>query len=191
MKNWILLFTVFSLSLLSSCSSDPCESVTCANGGVCMDGTCDCPDGWTGADCSQFDFTYTGTFVSKYLSITDCNDASGNRDRSRTSDENNYFCADQSDGSTYCIRLKLEVNSDNTYKFILVERTIRGALTLSSPDILEGQYNIGNTEIELCDDSGSCFSLRVNQERSGYLLTLPTSTTAQDGCKLTYELIRE
>ncbi len=39
----ILLFT-------SSCT-DPCESVNCANGGVCNEGTCACPDGFTGEFC--------------------------------------------------------------------------------------------------------------------------------------------
>jgi uncharacterized protein (TIGR02145 family) len=37
---------------LSGCS-DPCENVVCVNGGICVDGNCECPEGWQGADCSQ------------------------------------------------------------------------------------------------------------------------------------------
>ena len=48
MQKIINLLTVASLiltfSLLFSCSSeDACDMVNCLNGGVCNDGTCDCP----------------------------------------------------------------------------------------------------------------------------------------------------
>lgn len=49
MKNFVILsFLIFNLS---SCS-DPCDNVVCNNGGVCIDGTCDCELGFEGADCS-------------------------------------------------------------------------------------------------------------------------------------------
>ena len=31
--------------------TDPCEGKTCLNGGICNDGTCACPTGFTGTDC--------------------------------------------------------------------------------------------------------------------------------------------
>lgn len=48
------------LLLLASCEKntppespkDPCENVTCLNGGACVDGSCNCPTAWTGPDCS-------------------------------------------------------------------------------------------------------------------------------------------
>lgn len=39
----------------SSCKKDPCEDVNCLNGGVCDDGTCICPDGYSGPRCESFD----------------------------------------------------------------------------------------------------------------------------------------
>ena len=32
--------------------SDSCDDVACFNGGICVDGDCVCPEGWTGSDCS-------------------------------------------------------------------------------------------------------------------------------------------
>lgn len=55
-----LIFTVISTFflgiLLFSCKKEMddnslCGNVECLNGGVCTDGTCDCPEGFTGEDC--------------------------------------------------------------------------------------------------------------------------------------------
>lgn len=35
------------------CEKDPCEMVVCENDGHCANGECVCPEGFTGADCSQ------------------------------------------------------------------------------------------------------------------------------------------
>lgn len=54
MKN---LFThviaVFAVMQLTSCNE--CKDVTCLNGGVCEDGTCECPAGFSGSSCEVED----------------------------------------------------------------------------------------------------------------------------------------
>lgn len=45
---YILLF-----ALLLSCSSDPCEEISCQNGAACDDGNCLCEDGYTGNLCES------------------------------------------------------------------------------------------------------------------------------------------
>lgn len=47
-------FTMLALStalFFSSCK-DECKDVTCNNGGVCVEGACDCATGYEGSDCS-------------------------------------------------------------------------------------------------------------------------------------------
>jgi len=41
-----------SIILVNACKKkDKCENTVCLNGGICNDGTCSCPTGYTGADC--------------------------------------------------------------------------------------------------------------------------------------------
>lgn len=52
MKN--LTFALLSILLFFSCQKDdPCENITCLNGGACANGLCNCEEGYTGSDCSQ------------------------------------------------------------------------------------------------------------------------------------------
>jgi len=46
-------FALLAFFLLSSCNEYSCENTLCKNGGVCVDGTCDCPEGYTGSYCDQ------------------------------------------------------------------------------------------------------------------------------------------
>ena len=58
------LFTLLSicLLLLVACGdsetlfepADPCDQIMCLNGGACVDGTCDCPSGYSGAACETY-----------------------------------------------------------------------------------------------------------------------------------------
>jgi hypothetical protein len=53
--SFLLLFLFLFLIGESAClPEDPCEGVTCFNGGFCSIGICDCPGGTTGDDCSIF-----------------------------------------------------------------------------------------------------------------------------------------
>ena len=59
-------FLVFSLAtffdftaiLYTSCKKDPCSGVTCYNGGVCDNGNCNCPSGYTGNNCELSTITF-------------------------------------------------------------------------------------------------------------------------------------
>lgn len=39
------------LASLNSCTEDKCKDVTCENGGACLEGVCDCEDGYEGTNC--------------------------------------------------------------------------------------------------------------------------------------------
>lgn len=40
-------------SVLIQSENDPCEGVTCLNGGTCVNGSCNCDDGYTGPNCGS------------------------------------------------------------------------------------------------------------------------------------------
>jgi hypothetical protein len=61
--NWIFLAMLLggALFFTPSCIlDDPCAEVECLNGGACMDGTCNCPDGFSGDNCEIEDTCLTG-----------------------------------------------------------------------------------------------------------------------------------
>ncbi len=52
MKKLLLLCFLGGFMFMQSCKDD-CEDVTCFNGGICDDGTCQCEDGYTGSTCED------------------------------------------------------------------------------------------------------------------------------------------
>ncbi len=44
-------------TLFTSCNNDPCKDIQCDNGGVCTEGSCDCPAGYEGANCETLSKT--------------------------------------------------------------------------------------------------------------------------------------
>ena len=76
MKN-IKVFILCCLSMgaivaFSSCEDDPCETVVCQNDGVCSDGVCDCPDGYSGTLCETEQRT---VFLGTYNAAEECSSA--------------------------------------------------------------------------------------------------------------------
>jgi hypothetical protein len=58
-KLLLMLLLLSTILTFSSCEKDPCETTTCLNGGVCIDGDCDCPDGYSGPQCESFNACFS------------------------------------------------------------------------------------------------------------------------------------
>jgi hypothetical protein len=63
---------IFSVLFLCTCRQDPkmpepnpCAGITCENGGICNDGKCNCPAGFSGEHCETY---YTEILAGKYTS---------------------------------------------------------------------------------------------------------------------------
>ncbi|GAB4403236.1 MAG: hypothetical protein OHK0039_02120 [Bacteroidia bacterium] len=61
------------VGLFSSCA-DPCKGVACQNGGVCLDGTCDCADGYEGTNCET---EIRAKFIASYTVTETCSSSPG------------------------------------------------------------------------------------------------------------------
>jgi len=53
-----LVTIMLTLLSFSSCQEDPCDNKPCENGGICDDGTCLCPEGFTGNQCEEKTMPY-------------------------------------------------------------------------------------------------------------------------------------
>lgn len=47
--------SIFTTVTYTACKQDKCKDITCSNGGSCSDGTCICPDGYSGTLCEIVD----------------------------------------------------------------------------------------------------------------------------------------
>jgi len=45
------VLSTLSITIYNSCKKDPCNGVSCSNGGVCVGGKCNCPSGYSGTSC--------------------------------------------------------------------------------------------------------------------------------------------
>lgn len=59
----------FSLATFQSCETDPCDGITCENGGFCNLGACLCTTGFEGSTCAT---EWSAKFVSGYDATDMC-----------------------------------------------------------------------------------------------------------------------
>ena len=55
LKFVLLLGVLCTILLTTQSCKDECADVVCQNGGICVDGTCDCSEWYTGNNCEEFD----------------------------------------------------------------------------------------------------------------------------------------
>jgi len=65
-----LMLAASMLFLFEACTVDPCENVICQNDGTCIEGDCECPEGFAGTEC---EFTLAESIAGEYTVLTSCN----------------------------------------------------------------------------------------------------------------------
>ena len=140
-----------------------------------MDGSCLCSDGWTGGDCSVFDFNFVGEFTSRTIEFSDCTDASGNGSAPANGDDR--YCFTNSDGNLSCQRLVLQLNQDNTGVFIDISTEIIGGIDFSQSTRFEGTYSTNDEVITFTTQgSNEVLTFTVTDDRSAIVWNISMRT---------------
>jgi len=170
---------------ITSCSSDPCESVTCVNGN-CNEGICDCAPGFMGPACDQIIYNYVGEYRSTILSQVGCPNSSENFSVNTNSD--NQVCV-TIDNTTTCLEVLFRLEDDNTFFLNIITTTIQGSLRVGKPSVTRGTYTTSENEIRLCNDSNACEDMFLDMSQSTITwLQLPPSS---NNCGIEWVMTRQ
>ncbi len=69
LKSTFLLLAVLGTVLSTQSCKDECDGVVCQNRGICNDGTCECPEGYTGANCESFDVSQVQALLANHTPL--------------------------------------------------------------------------------------------------------------------------
>jgi len=161
----LLFFGFIAIFVISSCEKNVCDNVTCFNGGSCNVGTCKCPVGWEGPQCS---YKSVDRFIGGYVGLTKCDmgayvidsawivgDAKNINfvyitQKSKPNVELHGYVT--STDATYSII----VPSDSSINFLEVFTiTLQNNKALSISTYLHDQHIVGDTVISQCLFTGS------------------------------------
>lgn len=183
-----LLFITLMLSgsmLYVSCSSDPCEAVTCVNGS-CNEGICDCAEGWKGPSCSEIDYDFIGEYRSSSLSLAECPNPSD--DFTRLTNEDNEICTTDA-GITTCLEVLLRLEEDQTFFLNVILSRTNGSISTGDPTVTRGNYTISDNIVTLCENASVCNTMSLDMSQQ--ILTWDQRPSSSTECAIRWELARQ
>ncbi len=159
-RNHIIFFVLICVSLLGACKKNPCKGVNCENGGFCNDGSCLCPAGYEGNDCSVFS---SKKFIAQYLITDYCSSDTFNyqSDLTQIPDSATYILFGNFANSGKNIRAKANGNQ------LLIEQQVINQLTINGLGIIDTSmhkivlsYTVYSSTQQIID---SCAAVMIRQ----------------------------
>ena len=147
----VLTLGVFGIVSYSSCSkkeNNPCDAVTCQNGGTCNDGKCQCPAGYEGASCETKTINkFVGSWnVTELLSLGGSN---------TTLDSTGYVITINVANSTTTTELLID-NIGNAGNVVRLNGTVSGNNITVEPATIGGKIY----EVPTASLSGTTMNIR-------------------------------
>ncbi|MEO8066468.1 MAG: calcium-binding EGF-like domain-containing protein [Flavobacteriales bacterium] len=140
-----LAVLAIALSITGCKKDDPCDSVTCYNGGTCSDGTCSCGTGYQGTDCGT---EWRSKFLGSYVGNMACSTGNFTINLSVNNSANGVTSITMNDGTDTWVAVLSSTNN-----FSIATQAISGGTSVSGSGQLAGNIltlnlilsNSGNT----------------------------------------------
>lgn len=152
----LLTIGAFTAITYTACNKDECKDVVCENGGTCVNGTCECPIGYEGANCEKLT---RDNFVGKWSGSDVCGLGTYNVeltiDKSGTNSLNALVTNPGGFGTP--IVITGEVTATNKLSFTNASvgngKTLTGSMTFSG-NSMTFQYTVtGTIDSDQCNGS--------------------------------------
>lgn len=112
----IFLLTLTTLGCKEEVKQDPCSKIICQNDGECIDGACDCKEGWTGVRCAE-QVTPEKIFI-KYIEVKNFPATNGGDPWDPSSNPDIYVgLYDINDNPIEIFSPYADADPDSTYRF--------------------------------------------------------------------------
>ena len=131
---------------------DPCEDTNCVNGGVCFDGDCDCPIGFSGVDCRN---ETRSDFIGTYLLTGECEEpGSSFISISRNPNRGDYIYIDNIANADIRLTATVSGNEMEINEQTFLDGTITGFGSFNNDQLLMNYTFVNDTANVICSATG-------------------------------------
>lgn len=186
MKNLFLIVFSFLVFFLSCSKSDPCEGISCLNGGECADGKCLCPNGFEGTLCDKESLPKAVIVTAIKVTKLPANKTDGTKWDADGTNPDLYPAlytlkadntADQVLWTSDVIKINAQTNQQHDFTLILPK------LSINNYDKTLGLFLLEKDDSSSENMGGIAFQLKEVVKGKPAMISLDCAT-----CKVAYEL---
>lgn len=181
--------TILSLTLslmIFACASDPCEETICGPG-TCLEGICECPDGYFGNSCEE---NYFGIYAASLMKSAQCGSDFDIPSTAMAPPNPGERICYPFHGGQNCFYYRIELLENFSFKTTLNQIAIApgGTETLVNGAFPSGTYSILDNTLNITFDNGVTQQLLI--ENSTLSWNISQTSEGFSNCELQLEFTK-